>query len=180
MWAAEFPISNWVISFFSNSSSICSSFSTLLFQSSLIYSHNDSRNQTDPQNNFVLPETFMYTFIYICMYLCLYKISSLCLSLGRLTLFADSHRGIGCQYHAHNIWRVPTLGRVETMSQSGVRALRSPSVLFSLTPLRLNYTPDARGWDGEYQWFQTSAITTFGYSLWPGLKCSIVYWDWLL
>lgn len=83
-------------------------------------------------------------------------------------------------YHAHNIWRVPVLGRVETMSQSGVRALHSPSVLFSLMPLRLNYTPDARGWDGEYQWFQTSAITTFGYSLWPCLKCSIVHWDWLL
>lgn len=78
---------------FSKSSTICSEFSTPLFQYSLIYSHNDSRNQTDPQNNFVPPETFMY----VRMYLCLCKISSLCLSLGRLTLFADFHRGIRCQ-----------------------------------------------------------------------------------
>lgn len=55
---------------------------------------------------------------------------------------------------------------VETMSRSAVRGLRSPSAFFSRMPPRLNYTPGAWGWDGECQWFQTSAITTFGCSLW--------------
>lgn len=59
---------------------------------------------------------------------------------------------------------------VETMSRSAVRGLRSPSALFSHMPPRLNYTPGAWGWDGECQWFQTSAITTFGCCLWRSLK----------
>lgn len=81
------------------------------------------------------------------MYLCLCKITSLCLNLGRHRLLTPTvESGVSqATYHAHNIRRVPALGQVETMSQSGVKALRSPSVLFSLTPLRLNYTPDARG-----------------------------------
>lgn len=78
-------------------------------------------------------------------------------------------------------WHRPSVGTglascMEARGDNESISFTFPSRLLS-TPARLNYAPDARGWDGEYQRFQASAITTVGCSLWPSLNCSVVHSD---
>lgn len=103
------------------------------------------------------------------------EIPSLRRSLRGLTPSAGFSCGIGWQSghglhthtHTHNLWRAPAWRQVDGGDNEPIssQGFTFPFALFSHMPPRLKYPAGAWGWDGEYRWLHTSAITTFGRSL---------------